>query len=224
VRLGISPDFATRPILPFFGLSLADPKFADQLFEAISRNHFYRWQEADWEQRALVQYENFSQRLEKGDDLTYPAVDTREGGNGAHLEKINPAANLDILLIPRHDGFITFPGGPTDPGLSIKNTINADGSLTVRVPVVYAQLITYKAGDAEIQTIVRNSVIIALMELGIPAEAIAKNDLKAINDWWETKPDKNLHSAQYTRLQKLLTDAATQKPILKVWDEAPSSQ
>lgn len=221
IRLGVSPDFATRPVLPLYGLALADPKFADRLFEAVTRNHFYRWQEAEWATRALISYEDFSRELTAGADLSYPAMDTSNGGTGAHTALVNPAGNLDLLLIPRHDGFVTFEAGPTDPGLSIKNTIQPDGSVTVRVPIVYAQLISYKPGDAQTQVIVSNSIVIALMELGIPADAIANNNLPAINTWWESSPDKDLHRAQYTRLQKLLTDDATQKPILQVLDQKP---
>lgn len=221
ITLGVSPDFASRPILPFYGLALSDPKFADPLFETITRNHYYRWQEIDWQKRALVSYQEFVQQLQSGQDLSYPVMDTSNGGAGAHVANVNPAANVNILLIPRHDGFVTFPGGPTDPGLSVKNTVNADGSITVRVPIVYAQVITYKAGAPEIQDIVRNSVLLALMELGIPPDAIATNNLRAINDWWETLPEKNVHRTQYTRLQKLLTDPATNKSILYVMDRKP---
>ena len=206
LRLGISPDFATRPVLPFYGLALRDEKFAERLFEAITYNHFFRWQEADWATRSTVSYAEFKRRLNAGEDLTYPAMDTRAGSAGAHVEKINPAANVDILLIPRHDGFVTFPGSPTDPGLSVKNTINADGSLTVRAPLTYAQTISHKPGDAEIQNLARTAVIIALMELGIPSDAIAKNDLHAIAVWWDTFPEKDLHTYQYEYLKKLLSD------------------
>jgi hypothetical protein len=220
IRLGVSPDFATRPILPLYGLSLRDEKFVSNLFEAITYNHFFRWQEADWAKRAPVLYDDFKQRLAAGDDMTYPAMDTRNGGVGAHVEKIDPGADLNILFIPRHDGFVTFPGSPTDPGLSIKNTINPDGSLVVRVPLTYAQLITYKPGDVEIQNLARTALIIALMELGIPSDAIAKNDLQAINGWWETFPEKELHQYQYAYLKKLLTDD-NGVPVLHLWDEKP---
>ena len=220
IRLGVSPDFAARPVLPFYGWGLRNEKFAARLFEAITYNHFFRWQEADWAARSGVKYDDFKKRLEAGEDLSYPAMDTRSGGAGAHLENISPAADMDILLIPRHDGFVTFPGSPTDPGLSVKNTINADGSLTVRVPLTYAQTITYKAGDAAIQDLARTSLILALMELGIPADAIAKNDLKAIASWWETVPEKDLHTYQYEYLKKLLT-ADDGFSILQVQDVKP---
>lgn len=147
-------------------------------------------------------------------------MDTRNGGANAHVEKINPAANIDILLIPRHDGFVTFPGSPTDPGLSIKNTINADGSLIVRVPLVYAQIISYKAGDVEIQNITRTAILIALLELGIPPDSIAHNDLQAIRAWYETQPEKDLHAYQYAYLKKLLTNE-NDESILKLIDVGP---
>lgn len=206
IRLGISPDFAARPVLPFFGLTLRDEKFTERLFEAITYNHFFRWQEADWQTRSLIKYDDFKKRLAAGEDLRYAAMDTRNGGAGAHVEKIDPAANMDILFIPRHDGFVTFPGSPSDPGLSIKNTIHADGSLTVRVPLTYGQLITMKPGDTEIQDLARTALVLALMELGIPSDAITKNDLKSIAVWWETFPEKDLHTYQYEYLKKLLTD------------------
>lgn len=220
IRLGVSPDFAARPILPFYGLSLTDEKFAERLFDAITYNHFFRWQEVDWETRSQIGYSDFKERLAAGDDLSYPAMDTRTGGAGAHIEKINPAADLDILLIPRHDGFVTFPGSPTDPGLSIKNTINPDGSLMVRVPLTYAQVITYKPGAAEIQDLARTAILLALMELSIPPEAIANNDLKAIQQWYEMFPEKDLHQYQYAYLKKLLTDE-NDKSILRLWDVKP---
>lgn len=222
IRLGVSPDFATRPILPFYGLSLADPKFTSNLFDAITYNHFFRWQEADWAARSSVLYEDFKKRLIAGEELSYPAMDTRAGGTGAHVASVNPAGDMDILLIPRHDGFVTFPGSPSDPGLSIKTTINADGSVTVRAPLVYAQIVIYKKGDAAIQDIARSSIILALMELGIPSEAIEKNDLNAIRTWWETLPEKELHRYQYSYLQKLLTDEQD-RSILHLWDD-PSVQ
>lgn len=206
IRLGVSPDFATRPILPLYGLALHDAKLAEQLFEAITYNHFFRWQEADWAKRSSVLFDDFKKRLDAGEDLTYPAMDTRDGGAGAHVEKVDPAADVNILFIPRHDGFVTFPAGPTDPGLSIKNTINPDGALTVRVPLVYAQVLAYKKGDVEIQNIANTAFILALMELGIPPDIIAKNDLEGINTWWETVPEKDLHRYQYAYLKKLLTD------------------
>jgi hypothetical protein len=220
VRLGVSADFATRPILPFFGLSLTDTKFAEPFFEAITYNHFFRWQEADWAVRSAVAYDDFKRRLSAGEDLSYPAMDTSAGAAGAHVAGVNPAADMDILLIPRHDGFVTFPGSPSDPGLSIKTTIHPDGSLVVRAPLVYAQVITYKKGDAEIQELARAAIILALMELGIPTQAIASNDLKAISAWWETQPEKDLHRYQYSYLAKLLTDGQD-KSILHLWDEQP---
>lgn len=220
IRLGVSPDFAARPILPFYGLSLTDPKFADRLFEAVTYNHFFRWQEADWKNRSVVRYDEFKQRLAAGEDLSYPAMDTRAGGANAHVEKVNPAGDVDILMIPRHDGFVTFPGSPTDPGLSIRNTIKADGSVTIRPPLVYAQVITLKAGDHEIQDITRTAVILAIMELGIPSDAISNNDLKAIQTWYDTLPEKDLHAYQYEYLKKLLTDESG-KPILHLWDTKP---
>lgn len=220
VRLGVSPDFATRPILPFYGLSLTDPKFADRLFSAITYNHFFRWQEADWAARSPVKFDDFKQRLAAGDNLSYPAVDTTGGGANAHIEKINPAGDLDILMIPRHDGFVTFPGSPTDPGLSIKNTISADGSVTVRVPLVYAQTIRFQPGDAELQDITRTAVILGLLQVGIPADAITKNDLKAIQTWYDTAPVKSLHPYEYEYLKKLMTDD-NNKSILKLWDVKP---
>lgn len=220
IRLGVSPDFATRPILPFYGFSLTDEKFAGQLFDAITYNHFFRWQEADWATRLQVKYDDFKTRLAAGEDLSYPAMDTRTGGSNAQVEKINPAADMDILLIPRHDGFVTFPGSQSDPGLSIKNTINADGSIVVRVPLVYAQTIPFQAGDAGLQDIARTAVLVALLELGIPSEAIANNDLKAIQKWYDTFPEKDLHQYQYAYLKKLLTDE-NDKSILKLWDVKP---
>ncbi len=220
IRLGVSPDFATRPVLPFYGLSLTDEKFAERLFEAITYNHFFRWQEVDWATRSQVKYDDFKTRLAAGEDLSYPAMDTRAGGANAHIEKINPIADMDILLIPRHDGFVTFPGSQSDPGLSIKNTINADGSVTVRVPLVYAQTISFQAGSAGLQDIARTAVLLALMELGIPSDAIAKNDLKAIQTWYGTFPEKDLHQYQYAYLKKLLTDENEQS-ILKLWDVKP---
>ena len=220
IRLGVSPDFATRPILPFYGLSLTDEKFAGQLFEAITYNHFFRWQEADWAARSPVKYDDFKTRLAEGQDMSYPAMDTRMGGAGAHIEKINPVEDMDILLIPRHDGFVTFPGSQSDPGLSIKNTIHPDGSLTVRVPLVYAQTISFQAGSAGLQDIARTAILVALLELGIPSEAIAKNDLRAIQTWYETFPEKDLHAYQYAYLKKLLTDE-NDKSILKLWDAKP---
>jgi hypothetical protein len=222
IRLGVSPDFAARPVLPFYGLSLTDPKFAANLFEVITYNHFFRWQEADWAARSPVKYDEFKQRLAGGEDLSYLAMDTRAGGAGAHVARVNPAADLDILLIPRHDGFVTFPGSQSDPGLSIKTTIRADGSVVVRAPLVYAQLIAYKKGDAEIQDIARTSIILALMELGIPPEAIEKNDLKAINAWWETVPEQDLHRYQYSYLRELLTDDQD-RSIFHLWDD-PAAQ
>jgi len=223
IQLGVSSDFATRPILPFFGLSLTDEKFADRLFQVITYNHFFRWQEADWGKRAAVKYDDFKARLASGEDLSYPAMDTRTGGANAHIEKINPAADLEILLIPHHDGFVTFPGSESDPGLSIKNTINPDGSITVRAPLVYSQVITFNPGDAGIQDIARTAILLALMETGIPSEAILNNDVKAINTWWQTKPEADLHTYQYEYLKKLLTDDQG-KSILRVWDEKPTSQ
>ncbi len=220
IRLGVSPDFAARPILPFYGLSLRDEKFVANLFEAITYNHFFRWQEADWSARANIKYDDFKQRLAAGEDLSYPAMDTRDGGANAHLEKINPAADIEILMIPHHDGLVTFPGSPTDPGLSIKNTINADGSVKIRVPLVYSQVITYKPGDVEIQNIARTSILLGLMQLGIPPDAIAHGDLKAIKAWYETQPEKDLHSYQYEYLKKLLTDE-NDESVLKLWDVKP---
>lgn len=222
VRLGISPDFATRPILPLYALGLSDKKYVERFFEALTRNHFFRWQEADWQNRSTVTFDEFAKRLAAGEDLSYPAMDTRNGGAGAHVAKVNPAADMDILLIPRHDGFVTFPGSPTDPGLSVKNTINDDGSQTVRVPVVYAQIFTYSKGAPEIQDIVRNSIVIALMELGIPPRQITENDLKGINTWWEEQPKENAHRIQYALLRELLNDELD-KPIIRVWDEPPPS-
>ncbi len=224
VRLGISPDFVNRPILPFFGMALADPKLADQLFDALTWNHFFRWQEADWANRSNVLYDEFVERLEKGEDLSYPAMDTRNGGEGAHIAQVNPRGDLNILLIPHHDGFVTFPGSPTDPGLSIKNTIEPDGSLTVRVPVVYAQIFTYQKGAPEIQDIVNSSVILALMELGIPPDKITSNDLHGISTWWESQPRPDWHRTQYDVLRKLLTEETTGKPIIRVQDQAPRSE
>lgn len=221
IRLGVSPDFATRPILPFYALALRNEKFVDRLFEAITYNHFFRWQEADWAARSPVLYNDFKKRLTAGEDMTYPAMDTRSGGTGAHVEKIDPAADVNILFIPRHDGYVTFPGSPTDPGLSIKNTIHPDGSLTVRVPLVYAQVITYQRGDVEIQNLANTAFVLALLELGIPPDIIAGNDLKAINTWWETIPEKDLHSYQYAFLKKLLTDPDSGNSILHLWDEQP---
>jgi hypothetical protein len=199
---------------------LREEKFADRLFEAVTYNHFFRWQETDWAARSLVKYDDFKKRLAAGEDLSYPAMDTRSGGAGAHVEKINPAADVDILLIPRHDGFVTFPGSPTDPGLSIKNTIRADGSVIVRAPLTYGQTITYKPGDAEIQDLARTSLILALMELGIPADSVAKNDLKSIRVWWETFPEQDLHTYQYEYLKKLLT-ADDGGSILQLLDLTP---
>lgn len=222
IRLGVSPDFATRPVLPFFGLALSDPKFADRLIEAVTYNHFFRWQEADWAKRSPIAYDEFKKRVAAGEDMSYPAMDTRNGGTDAHAAMVNPAADMDILMIPRHDGFVTFPGSPTDPGLSIKNTINEDGSVTVRVPLVYAQVITYKAGDAEIQNIARTAIILALMELGIPADAIEQRDLHAIATWWETQPEKDLHRYQYSYLAKLLTEPDADKSILQLMDVKPA--
>lgn len=222
IRLGVSADFATRPILPFYGLALADEKFKDRLFEVISYNHFFRWQEADWGGRKNVKYDDFKAKLAAGDDLSYPAMDTRTGGTNAHIEKINPAADLEILLIPHHDGFVTFPGSQSDPGLSIKNTIHADGSVTVRAPLVYGQVINFKQGDAGIQDIARTSILLALMELGIPSDAILNNDVKAINTWWQTQPEPNLHPYQYEYLKKLLTDEKDIS-ILRLMDEKPTS-
>lgn len=220
IRLGVSPDFATRPLMPFFGLALRDAKFVDRLYEAITYNHFFRWQEADWANRSSVLYDDFKKRLADGGDVRYPAMDTRNGGAGAHIEQVDPAANMDILFIPRHDGFVTFPGSPSDPGLSIKNTINADGSLTVRVPLTYAQVIALKPGDAQIQDLARTALILALMELGIPADAITNNDLKSINAWWETIPEKGLHQYQYAYLKQLLTDE-NDSSILQLIDVKP---
>lgn len=222
IRLGVSPDFANRPLLPFYGLSLTDEKFTDRLFDAITYNHFFRWQEADWANRSATKFDDFKQRLEAGDDLSYPAMDTRNGDAGAHEAKVNPAANVDILLIPRHDGFVTFPGSQSDPGLSIKNTINDDGSLIVRVPLVYAQVITYKAGDVELQDLARTAVLLALMELGIPPQAIAENNLPAIRAWYETQPEADLHAYQYAYLKKLLTDE-NEKSVLRLWDVKPTT-
>lgn len=222
IRLGISPDFATRPVLPFYGLSLVDSKFADSLFEAVTYNHFFRWQEVDWPTRSLVKYDDFKAKLAAGEDMSYPAMDTRAGGANAHIAQVNPLADLDILLIPRHDGFVTFPGSQSDPGLSIKNTIHPDGSMTVRVPLVYAQVLGMQPGDKRIQELTRTAIILALMEVGIPTEAIAKNDLRAINTWWETLPEKELHRFQYSYLQKLLSDDAD-KSILKLWDKKPTT-
>lgn len=221
IRLGVSPDFATRPILPFYGLSLRDEKFADRLFEAITYNHFFRWQEADWAARSSVKYDDFKKRLAAGDDLSYPAMDTRSGGAGAHVERINPAADIEILLIPRHDGFVTFPGSPTDPGLSIKNTINADGSVRVDVPLTYGQTITFKPGDKEIQDLARTAMIIALMGLSIPPDAIAKNDLPAISAWWDKFPEDQLHRYEYSYLTKLLTAPDADISILYLQDTQP---
>lgn len=220
VRLGISPDFAARPVLPFYGLSLTDAKFADRLFEAITYNHFFRWQEAEWTTRSLIKYDDFKARLEAGEDMSYPSMDTRSGGADAHVAQVNPLADLDIMLIPRHDGFVTFPGSQSDPGLSIKQTINPDGSLIVRAPLVYAQVIALKQGDPRLQELTRTAIILALMQVGIPTDAIANNDLKAINVWWETLPEKELHRFQYSYLQKLLTDD-TENSILRLWDEKP---
>lgn len=222
IRLGVSPDFATRPVLPFFGLALTDAKFADRLMEAVAYNHFFRWQEADWSKRSAVAYDDFKKRVAAGEDMSYPAMDTRAGGAGAHVAMVNPAADMEILMIPRHDGFVTFPGSQTDPGLSIKNKINADGSVTVHVPLVYAQVITYKAGDAAIQDLARTAIVLALMELGIPAEAVEKNDLHAIATWWETQPEKDLHRFQYSYLQKLLTEPDADKSILQLMDVKPA--
>lgn len=218
IQLGVSPDFAARPVLPFYGLSLSDEKFAERLFEAITYNHFFRWQEADWAKRSNVRYDDFTQRLAAGEDLSYPVMDTSTGGEHAQIQKVNPAADMNILMIPRHDGFVTFPGSATDPGLSIKNTIHADGSITVRVPLVYAQVISYKKGNPQIQDIARTSILLALMELGIPPHIITANDLKAINTWWQTQPEKNLHQYQYEYLKKLLSDQDG-KSILRLWDE-----
>ena len=221
IRLGVSADFGTRPLLPIYGLVVRDGKYVDRLFEALTYNHFFRWQEADWVARSGVLYDDFKKRLVAGEDLTYPAMDTRGGLDGAHVEKINPAADADILFIPRHDGFVTFPGSPTDPGLSIKNTINADGSMTVRVPLTYAQLITLKPGDPQIQELARTALILALMELSIPSDAIAKNDLHAIAQWWETFPEKDLHRYEYSYLTKLLTAPDADIPILYLQDQKP---
>lgn len=221
IRLGVSPDFATRPLLPIYGLVVRDGKYVDRLFEALTYNHFFRWQEADWTTRSGVSYDDFKKRLVAGEDLSYPAMDTRNGGAGAHVEKINPAADADILFIPRHDGFVTFPGSPTDPGLSIKNTINADGSMIVRVPLTYAQLITLKPGDPQIQELARTALILALMELGIPPDAVAKNDLHAIAQWWETFPEQDLHRFEYSYLTKLLTAPDADIPILYLQDQKP---
>lgn len=222
IRLGVSPDFATRPVLPFYGLSLADPKYADRLFEAVTYNHFFRWQEADWAARSSTKYDDFKARLEAGEELRYPSMDTRSGGAGAHTGQVNPLADLDIMLIPRHDGFITFPGSSADPGLSVKQTINPDGSLVVRAPLVYSQVIALKQGDPKLQELARTAIILALMEVGIPTKAIVNNDLKAINTWWETMPEQDLHRFQYSYLQKLLTDDA-EKSILRLWDEKPTN-
>lgn len=221
IRLGVSPDFAARPILPFYGLALHDEKFADRLFEAITYNHFFRWQEANWKARSSVKYDDFKKRLAAGDDLSYPAMDTRSGGSGAHVEKINPAADLEILFIPRHDGFVTFPGSPTDPGLSIKNTINADGSVRVHVPLTYAQTISYKPGDKAIQDLARTAMIIALIGLSTPPDAIARNDLHAISTWWESFPDDQLHRYEYSFLTKLLTEPDRDISILQLQDVQP---
>lgn len=218
IRLGVSPDFAMRPVLPFYGLSLTDPKYADSLFEAVTYNHFFRWQEADWPTRSKIKYDDFKARLVSGENMSYPSMDTRSGGTDAHVAQVNPLADLDIMLIPRHDGFVTFPGSQSDPGLSIKQTINPDGSLIVRAPLVYAQLIPFQKGDARIQELARTAIILALMEVGIPTDAIDENDLKAINVWWETLPEKDLHRFQYSYLRKLLTDDA-EKSILQLWDE-----
>ena len=222
IRLGISPDFATRPVLPFYALSLTDPKLAERLFEAVTYNHFFRWQEADWSTRSLVKYDEFKTRLTSGEDMSYPSMDTRSGSTGAHIAQVNPLADLDIMLIPRHDGFVTFPGSQSDPGLSIKQTINPDGSLIVRAPLVYAQLIPFKQGDQRIQDLAQTAIILALLQVGIPTDAIAQNDLHAINVWWETLPEKDLHRFQYSYLQKLLTDD-TEKSILRLWDEKPTN-
>jgi hypothetical protein len=150
-------------------------------------------------------------------------MDTRTGGANAHLEQVNPAADMDILLIAHHDGFVTFPGSATDPGLSVKNTVNPDGSLVVRVPLVYAQLITFHKGDPQIQDLALTATLLALMQLGIPPDAITNNDRKAIRTWWETIPEENLHSFQYEYLKKLLTDETLDMPILRVWDERPGT-
>lgn len=218
IRLGVSPDFATRPVLPFYALTLSDPKFANRLLEAVSYNHFFRWQESDWANRSSVLYDDFKKRVAAGEDMSYPAMDTRAGGAGAHVAKVNPAADMDILMIPRHDGFVTFPGSQSDPGLSVKNKINADGSVTVHVPLVYAQVISYKAGDPAIQNLARTAIVLALMEMGIPSDAIEKKDLPAIATWWETQPEKDLHRFQYSYLQKLLTEPEGDKSILYLVD------
>jgi hypothetical protein len=223
IRLGVSPDFASRPVLPFYGLSLTDEAFADRLFDAVTYNHFFRWQEADWTTRSKVSYDEFKQRLASGEDLSYSAMDTANGKTNPHVANVNPAADLDILFIPRHDGFVTFPGSQSDPGLSIKNTVREDGSLVVRVPLVYAQVIMLQKGDAKIQELARTAVILALMQLGIPTDIIAKNDLKALATWWDTQPEEDLHRYQYAYLQEILTDD-NDKPILHLWDEKPEAQ
>ncbi len=220
IRIGVSPDFAARPILPFFGWTLRDDKFAERLFAALTYNHFFRWQEADWAKRSAVTYDDFKRRLEAGEDQSYPAMDTRAGGASAHVAKINPAADMEILLIPRHDGFMTFPGSAKDPGLSVKNTIHADGAVTLRVPLTYAQTLTYKPGAAEIQDLARTGLILALIELSIPPDAIAHNDLPAIRAWYETQPEPDLHAYQYAYLKKILTDEKD-KSILWLRDVKP---
>jgi hypothetical protein len=219
VKLGVSPDFAGRPVLPFYGLGLQRPELASALFEAVTRNHYYRWQESDWAARGQVPFEDFERRLGQGENMSYAATDTRSGARGAHPAIINPAAGVEILLIPRHEGFITFPAGPTDPGLSIKNTISSDGSVRIRVPLVYAQIVPYSKGDAEIQEIVTTSIIIALMELGIPHSAIENNSVAEIAQWWETSPDADAHRRQYTELKGLLTDMATNTPIIRILED-----
>jgi hypothetical protein len=223
IRLGVSPDFANRPVLPFYGLSLTDVSFADRLFEAVTYNHFFRWQEADWAARSQVSFHQFKERMSAGEDMSYPAMDTGNGKTNPRVALINPAGDLDILFIPRHDGFVTFPGSQSDPGLSIKNTIKDNGSLIVRVPLVYAQVIMLKQGDAKIQELASTAVILALMQLGIPTDIVAKNDLKALATWWDTQPEQDLHRYQYAYLQELLSDE-NDNPILRLWDVKPTSQ
>lgn len=224
VRLGVSPDLPKRVVRPIYGLELRRPEFAAQLLDAVTLNHYLRWQEADWESRKAISFDTFKAQLASGQDLHYPVVDTEDGGKTAQVRNVNPTRTMDIVFIPTHEGFVTIPADVHESGLSVKNTVRSDGSVVVRVPLLSRQLFSYSKGTPEVDSLAATVLAIALVELSVPREIIASNALDKMQPWWEGQPPGALkHPDQYNLIRRLLIQGAGVPPggILHVIEDAP---
>lgn len=209
VRLGVSPDLPKRVLRPIYGLELRRPEFTAQLFDAVTLNHYMRWQEADWENRKEISFDSFKAQLAGGQDLSYPVVDTEDGGKTAQVRNVNPARAMDIVFIPTHEGFVTIQADVRESGLSVKNTVRSDGSVVVRVPFLSRQLISYEKGTSDVDSLAATALAIALVEMSVPREIIVNNALGKMQPWWEAQPPGDLkHPDQYKLIRQLLTQGA----------------